>query len=322
MKAHLVAPLMGLVRYVVIHPGAHLDEWYGVYLLKKYGKILFPGIDTALVIDRLTPEMMDELPDLEPETLRQHGYLSVGTLGGWFDEHQSDSAMRSDKECAASLVFRALNLPDDIAKLHTRLMNFVKHTDLNGHDAAQKVLKGAARGYVDFCPQFILRKLNSAGESLEKIWEFMEMQIDAEVFSQQQYFEARDLAKFAKRLDGKFCLINSDNPTIAGALRGSGAELVIVRKSTGHVLITTKGKTIDTRALLRGIRSLEMAKRGLQLEIGGIEDENWNFSLIPWYFHEPEGNILNTPDKSPVPVEATILTDVEFVELVRTHVRF
>lgn len=85
-------PIRG-VTYVCFHEAAHNDELLASYILHRYGRRIFPGIENAN-LGVLTSKMVNDVLGTKHrdgktfERLLQKGYLMVGTEGGPFDEHK------------------------------------------------------------------------------------------------------------------------------------------------------------------------------------------------------------------------------------------
>lgn len=93
------------VSEIVTHV-RHPDEYVAIFLLRKYGQTLFPGVNTTrLVIEpngnNCTEVFWEEL---------ENGRLYLGQGGGPFDEH-SHNGQRDSDDSATARVIRVLGVP-------------------------------------------------------------------------------------------------------------------------------------------------------------------------------------------------------------------
>jgi len=101
------------VERIVTHEQPHLDEIFAVWLLRKFGKKMFPGIDEAKIIFTGNGGRLPE--DVSAEDLEKGGILPIGTCGGRLDEHPGFDAKGKENECASTLVAKCLGIDDDPA---------------------------------------------------------------------------------------------------------------------------------------------------------------------------------------------------------------
>ena len=127
-----------LVRAIVVHTKAHLDELVAAVLLLLFGEKLFPGISTVGV------EFWDRIPDGETlSSLENKGYLLIGFAGSRYDEHPdlATGKARVKKQSAASLVANDLG----VAHLPAlqRVLRFTTSRDLGlaGHFEFSRIIK-------------------------------------------------------------------------------------------------------------------------------------------------------------------------------------
>lgn len=113
---------------IVLHFGAHIEERFGEYLLRRNGDETFPGISTAKTL--YVDAGFIPTPSADERELN-HGQLWVGVGGGRLDEHPVPGGReRKEGECAATLVAEALDLAPEPALEH--MLRWVTKDDLEG----------------------------------------------------------------------------------------------------------------------------------------------------------------------------------------------
>lgn len=102
------------VKNIVTHHRPHLDEMYAIWLLRMFGKSLFPNVENAILVF------------LKKELEHTYGDdLYVGIGFGQFDEHRPNG--RLENTCAAILVAEHLQIPSSPAM--TNLLSDVLYCD-------------------------------------------------------------------------------------------------------------------------------------------------------------------------------------------------
>lgn len=113
---------------IITHTQPHLDEAAGIWLLRKYGSEVFPGIEHAKVL-----YLAKELKPGEIAAMLKLGAVFVGVGGGEFDEHAATAFSEQGRrrgECAATLVGRKFGLLTDVAV--GPILEEVKYCDSHG----------------------------------------------------------------------------------------------------------------------------------------------------------------------------------------------
>lgn len=113
------------VHTIVTHQKPHWDEVVAIWILRKFGWILFPGIQQAGII--YWPAGASTPDGRSAEEWLADGYLLVGVGGGQYDEHASAKRKRIEGQCAATLIARALGRENDPAL--KMILAYVLRTD-------------------------------------------------------------------------------------------------------------------------------------------------------------------------------------------------
>jgi hypothetical protein len=100
------------VQALLTHTHPDLDAILSIYLLRRHGREMFPGVEQA----ELRFTSANTLPEGKtPEALEEEGVLTVDTGGGRFDTHPVEGEENREKwdTCASMLVAEKLNVDDD-----------------------------------------------------------------------------------------------------------------------------------------------------------------------------------------------------------------
>lgn len=110
------------IKYLMTHTRPHRDEIYAIFLLMRYGKVMYPGIEHSEIIISENPEgySFDKLISM--------GQIPIGVGGGLFDEHKKDGRLKN--ESSASLVAKHLGV-EELLEVKT-ILKAVTGTDQNG----------------------------------------------------------------------------------------------------------------------------------------------------------------------------------------------
>jgi hypothetical protein len=291
------------VRRIVTHVSPHLDEIFGIWLLRRYGMTVFPGIETAPV------EYWQD--DMKTRTWQEHeteGTLLIGIGGGRFDEHTTETTQRKNGHCAASLVAEALNL-SKIPSI-SPLLDYVMNDDLKGSrnpfDLASVIVR-LHRSY-PLEPQRVIDWANLAIESDIKLRErFVSETADA--FAQAVITV---VTHNGKRI--KIATITTDDPQIPAFSRtaaGGRIALCIVRTSTGNISVLSN--TYDHLNLTELCRLLRIE----EYKVTHTLNNSWRWKdfegegkvpLAPNWFYFKEGEHIFNGGLTHPDVPPTLLT--------------
>jgi hypothetical protein len=277
---------------IVVPTRLQTDTIIAIFLLKFFGKDMFPGVETAQV-------SIDNHVEGSESELMEKGFILLDMGHGRFDHHSSG-------ETATYLVAKELNLFED--KALEKMIQLADRDDKEGKGTISTDSLDRAFGL----PGLIMAMNKSLPEEPNKIWAYM-MPILWAHYSEEwrrhygipQEFEAikekGGVKEFETRHKGKKITgmyVESDNQSIAGWMRskmGPYADVVIIRNSKGYVSILTKQiKRIDLRMVAFLLRQKELAK-------SGIEESDWHtlsqtarIDMVPeWYYDTATNSLLN-----------------------------
>lgn len=115
-------PTTGIpINSIVVHVQWHADELFAVWLLQKFGKHHFPGIENAKVVFARDIQFRGD------DHYDQKQQLPVGSGGGRFDEHREDGRLDNMSACRLVAKYIGLEYDQDFKPLISR----INHCDNN-----------------------------------------------------------------------------------------------------------------------------------------------------------------------------------------------
>lgn len=272
-----------------------VDTIIAIFLLKKFGKEKYPGIENASI------EIWTSLPPGKTiASLEEEGYFLIDIGGGKFDHH-------SKGKTASQIVAEDLNLEGDPAL--SKLLAFAERSDKYGLGTISTDPIDKAFGLTGLISD--LRKI--LPENPRKIVDLVLPLIHAHYLEEKRRY--KDLPEeFEKKLkEGraevfivkqgkkklKVVAIETDNPSIVGWLRstiGPKADVVLQRGSSGHANIITRPlKKIDLRFLVALLRKEEITRQEREVTIPPLElIKPGKVPEVPeWYYDKATNSILN-----------------------------
>lgn len=304
------------INRLVTHEKPHIDEYVGIWLLRKFGAGMFPGVETAKVEYWSTG---GTTPDgRSPEEYKREGTLLIGVGGGRFDEHPSADNERKEDHCATTLIAETLGVQDDPAL--EKLLKFVSNNDL----------KGAAS---PFDLAYLTKLLHEQyPNNPEKVMDWVMMGIEAKYREQSQFFHAtrvefERVARVEKMVGPRgdtipVVVIVSDDTQMGKFARsqyGCEAGVVIQKRSSENVSIQTNQRLgIELYDVVQMLRTRERKIKGWNGRSNwkDLAAEGRVEGAEEWWFQEKTQAILNgSPTATDVP--ATHISLEEIVEIVR-----
>lgn len=317
---------------VITHYWAHFDEYVAIFLLRRFGEMILPGVSTV-------PVEYDDAGAKAPAILAQSGdwerigVVPVGIYGrvSPFDEHPDTENGRKRDESAASLMAKFLGLSEDARVM--MLVAYATSIDTKGKalpgsmpavvkqlntyhpDDPELVLQWALRGIKawfesDAGPDFDIDVI--AGllpENEREAWlGFGKAAIDmARVDFQIAIAEIRERGP-KRRIRGfggaklDLIVMESDNPEVArAALSFSHAHVVVVRKSSGHVQVMTSQKAhLRMTDLARILNVLEQQASG-EVLVRDFKELGWEGTIAGgrWCYVKGMEAVLNGSHSAP-----------------------
>lgn len=299
------------VKFIVTHHRPHADEALAIFLLRRYGKEHFPGIDTAQL---LFWDSGATAPDgRAASSWEEDGYLLVGIGGGRFDEHVATGDDGKDGECAATLVAREIGVQD--APWLGFLLKFVQENDTIGAGHPFDIAKMAMK---------IGALVGTGYEGDMKVMEWLWLAFEAEIHAQQDFGSAAEDFQRAtiREFPGptgeliKVAAVESACEQIVNyAISRSGAGMdVVIRRNpaNGQVCILRAERSgIKLEDVARSVRYLEqpLLPTGKPL----ITDfkrlgSNGTLPEIPEWFYRKQGEMLLNGSRSALDKPATKLS--------------
>lgn len=276
---------------IATHENTDIDEFVGIWLLRKFGEDRFPGVKDAKVVFR---RLASEIPDgRSAEQFERDGVLLIGIGGGRFDEHPSADNERKDGECAATLIAKELGVDDDSAL--KKILDYTVTNDLKG-------------GSQPFDLAHIVKLLHRQHpDQPEKVMEWAMTALEAKYQEQLQFWtcdeEFQRVAKVEKVQVGKRIVkivsFSSDNPQMARFARaasGGDAAVVIQRRISGHVQIFTNRrfgiKLFDVVQMIR-LAEQQVKRRFVTTGWKALVVEGKVEGAEEWHFHLQAQSLLN-----------------------------
>lgn len=310
---------MSKIHTIVTHEMPHLDEIAAIWLLRKFGEIIFPGISTAKI---LFWNNGGKTPDgRTAEDYEREGILLVGVGGGFLDEHATAAQERKEGECATTLVAKALGVDDDPTL--KKILKFVVNNDIKG-------------GEQPFGLASLVKLLHQQySEDPNKVIDWAVMGIEAEYCNQLEFLgstreEFKRMAVIEEIIGPagkmfKMASFESDNKQMskfARSMHGCCADVVVQRKSSGKTQVFTNKKTgLTLDEVAKMIRIAEMQKKGrvITSDWKKLSAEGSIPGAEEWHFHI-EGQMLLNGSLTATGVPPTKLTLDEIVDIVRAGI--
>lgn len=280
-------------KKIIVPTYPHADTIVAIFLLKKFGKEKYPGIEKAKV------EMHNILPE-DPEILSKKGYFLLDIGGGKLDHHGTnkhvsqivaeDLEIEKDPSLAKLLLYTERDdkygkgtVSDDPIDRALGLSGLIVNVNRLFPDNPQKVVD-------------IILPLIEAHYKEEKK-RTKELPGEFEKLQEEKKAEIFEIKQGKKKL--KVIMVMSNNPSLPGWLKSSPglkADVVVQRQSTGHVNIMTRPlKRVDLRILTALLRMKEIKKKDPSAKLNFyqlIKPER-----IPnapeWFFDPGTNSILN-----------------------------
>lgn len=273
------------------------DTVVAIFILKKFGDTLFPGVKDARV------EFWQVIPEGKTaESLLAQGYILIDLGGGMFDHHAS-----AQKTTASELIARHLGVLE--RPTLGKLLEYARRDDFYGKGTISDDPIDRAFGL-----SALIANLNkSLIKNPERVIEIVMPMIIAHyneeerrLISLPKKFEDLrshgatrefDVKQRGKKL--KIIMLESDNGSFAGYLRsqqGGRYDVVVQRLPSGHVNILTRPtKRVDLRSLAALLRVEEAMVRGIDLDMDVSKlSRTARLEEIPeWYYDRATNSIQN-----------------------------
>jgi hypothetical protein len=280
------------ITTIVLPTRPQPDTIVAIFLLKKFGQKLFPGITDATI-------------SVNPNAAKTDGHLLIDVAGGELDHHGTD-------KCATELVATKLEISDN-PELRN-VIAYARRDDTKGQGTISKDNLDRTFGLSGLIAALNKKHTDDTNTIVNTVLPLLEAHYTN---SYEHYVAIPNLIKELKT-SGEFssttlqtpirnltvgCL-TSDHVGLPGYLRsntGGNYRVVVQRRSTGHVNILTKqDPKINLSRLAAAIRLRE-----LQMQHANNDDEaalsatGVHADVPMWYYDTATNSILNggvTPD--------------------------
>ena len=275
------------ISRIVTHLKPHLDEIVAIWMLWRWGKEKYPGVDQAAVEYWSGGKSPD---NRSAEEWEADGFLLVGVGGGRFDEHRNGQA---SPECAATLVAKDLGLDDDPAL--AKILAFTHRIDTRG-------------GSQPFDLFSLTKLVFQHVEDPEEAFTWAIMALDAKYAEQEQGQVARLELANAEIHDlvvgGRPCrlaALKTDNTMCVNMARASvadgglAADVVIAQRSSGHAQIFCNRQNWRLEDVARILRVGERSTKGLEepLDAETLAQEGKVEGAEEWHYQKAGQMLLN-----------------------------
>ena len=282
---------------IILPTRPQADTIVAIFLLQKFGKEKFPGVEHATVA---TKDAIS--PDETFDSLVQKNILAIDVGGGPFDHHGKDY-------CASELVAQYLGVEKNPAL--TQLLQYTRRDDREGKGTLSKDPIDRAFGLSGLISA--LRKLHPTEPQkvVEAVLPLLEAQYHSanehhvelpreveEKKTRNEYEEMTATTTQGKKL--KISCVISDKPampTFLRSTRGPRADVVIQKaEKTNHLCILTRQELkLDLSKAAALIRLREAGLRGVELsndndylgKTGRIDEVSY------WYYDPATNSLLN-----------------------------
>lgn len=293
---------------IVLPNKPHLDPIVAYYLLMKYGKEYFPGIENA---DVSLWDKGDQPDDETNKKWKENNVLAIDVGEGMFNHHQSESETTSTQ-----LVAKYLGI-DDSDEI-SALLKYVWEQDT----------AGLHNQYGDMA--YIVKCMYQQGKSIEYVLENVFNILEA--LQHKEYlwwkvakdeFEKSGKIIKIKRGKGKMrlAIIKSDDINVSNyARRKEKASIVVQKRTSGHVFVFTEKKYQINLAELAGmLRLKELECQGCDLksltdgQMRAIQKQGQHELVSNWYYHPAFNSLMN----GSVALKDTSPTKILFDEIIK-----
>lgn len=287
------------IKIIVTHVLPHFDEILTIWLLKKFGREQFPGVETAEI--QYWGEK--EIKTHPLEECGKQGILPIGICGGRFDEHPTLNSDRKEKECSSTLMAKLLGLDQD--PILEAILKFALRSDMNAPNP--------------FDLAFFVNLQNVQNpQNPHEVFDWTTKAIEAYYLMQQLFFTVvkeefekkaliEDLRLGAKIV--KIVTIVSDDLQVAKFSRsrhGCEAAVTIQKNSKGNVQIFTNKRfflNMSEVALIIRIEEQRLKGKIVTDDPEYLSREGTVEEAEEWYFHPGLQALLNgsltKPDVEP-----------------------
>lgn len=308
---------------VITHPGPHFEEDVGLFELREYGDIKYPGISERIK-NRNILFLRENDFEMSAEEYEEAGWLLLGVGGGKFDEHATaNNSGRKKGKCAAILVAEDLGI-EKLPELK-QVLQFALAADLNTFAKPLSPDVKLLRAVDPATTVNLLNRKNPDNPWIAIDWALLE--IEARVWEQNEFYNIapKEAMNAHKEIVGGFkvAIVESNCFSMEKYFRHKTDVTVQKSPMSGQVRIFTNNQVkIDMESMAKLFRLLEYKA---QKRIGEIPKEDLiregTIRDVPeWCYFKDGGSLMNGSHTAPntpatkIPLEVITMA-VRFVLL-------
>ncbi len=318
------------VEAVVIFPKIQADTCVALYILARFGKEAFPGIDVAPVL------FWSSLPEgkTPDQLLEQEHVLTIDLGGGLFDHHIANTTSGKREDCASTLIAKYLGIDQNPAL--KKVLAWAKRDDLEGKGTISDDPLDRAFGLSGLMMNLNRAFPDDPKRTLDYILPLIHFHVLEEVKrSEELPLEWQTLLDTGKAVqfdlkqgnaDLKCAYLETDNIALAGFLRAAKRmDLVVQRRaSSGHTnIITRQLRSIDLRPVVEALRKEEAKRKdtGIKFDRVLFQSAGRVDGLDEW-FYDDAANTIQNGGVNPGTTPATRMSGEEVLEIVKRVIPF
>lgn len=309
------------INKIYIPSRIQVDTSIAIFLLKKFGKEKFPGIeDSSIQIEPVLDESKSEKDFLS------EGIFLLDVGGENFDHHKKDF-----QTTCSSLVSKYLNLEND--KTINKLLILAERDDVSGKGIISNDMIDKSFGLPGLIVSLNRTHNNEPNEVYKIISPLLEAHYQDELNSTEglpkeieQRKKENNFFDFSVLYKGRpvhVCMTTSDDSTMTGYLRskrGGDFDVVALWRNSGHINIITKQfQKLDLRSLVALIRKSEAMMQGISLDDMDYLASSQRINEVPnWYYDTATNSIQNggiTPTKNISPTKISKESMIQLLKL-------
>jgi len=303
-----------MINKIIIPGRIQTDTSVAIFLLNKFGKEKFSGIENA----KIEIKALEELEKKEDEIL-----LDVG--GGDLDHHGKDQTTTCSKLVAENL--KVDNNPSIL-----KMLGLAERCDIYGKGIISEDVIDKAFGIPGLLVSLNRKFNNDPNRVFKTIEPVLEAhyederhrneELPNELKKKQEAGEVVSFEILQRNKKFKVIILTSDDSVMPGFLRSSagGANDIVVQWNTsGHVNIITKQvKRVDLRSLAGLLRKSEAMMSNLSVTEDFEElSKPGRIKEIPEWYYDPATNSIQNGGINPRLVPATKISKKSMEEILR-----
>lgn len=286
------------------------DTLVAIFLLKRFGKEKFPGVEEAGV------EVWQKLPEGKSgEELEREGYILIDIGGGKFDHHD-----QKGKTTASQMAADFLGISEDASI--AKMLEYARRDDIFGRGTVSedpidrtfglsaiiytlgKNLPKSPQKVVDIILPILISHHN------EELRRTKELPDEFQKKLAEGAVKTSEAKQRGKKL--KVVFLESDNPSMSGYLRsqnGGKYDVVAQRGEAGHVnILTRQAKHIDLRSLAVVLRLEEISARGRETSLLPADlSRTGRIKEVPEWYYDRATNTIQNGGMNPKEVPPTAI---------------